>query len=547
MTVILLRSFLVYHDGYTLYLSLMLSIVHVTALNFCMSCVVSTDILRRFGHVVMLIIILFSQPSSSWPNCPPPNQFQFPSQQWPTYMSGLLPPAQSYAPPALPGYPPMGMPYPYPFPPYYMGGPPMGPPGSGSTAAGPSANPSAGVPAAAGAAPAATITASSTSSAGSAPPIVPRQPRAPVVTGASRPPRGSTPDGYFYDEDGVLTAIPVPNIGESDEDDDDDDGHRPPSPVPTPVPGSRPDAFKGFKERAKPGTSAEQRLAAEWRRLLGVSPAEPGAAPWSKYQFTDTFKKWGSELVFPVPQPNSALPASSQAKPFTAIQKQAAALGHAATANFDHVYNISDDISDFLVKAGFPDAATEIQRNFDKKLKDLPVFAAAEANLHLVVDMHNQITDYRRFMDIPYESFMRVANTNLRNMPPSFEYLFDPKKLDNTTGKDVPLPTYLAKLKPYQRGGGSSSNRYGGYGNRGGGRQSQQHHNQQVQFDQQQQSQLPFPGNDAVQGGGRANARRNDRRDDRPAPKTPQRRGGGGGGGGSGNNNNNNKRRGPRH
>src|SRR5271170_4817618 len=32
-------------------------------------------------------------------------------------MSGLLPPSQSYAPPALPGYPPMGMPFPYPYPP----------------------------------------------------------------------------------------------------------------------------------------------------------------------------------------------------------------------------------------------------------------------------------------------------------------------------------------------------------------------------------------------------------------------------------------------
>ena len=442
----------------------------------------------------------------------------------------------------------MGMPFPYPYPPYYMGGPPMGPLGSGSPAVGLPASASASLPAAAGAAPTATVSTSS-----SAPPLVPRQPRAPVVTSVSRPPRGSTPDGYFYDEDGVLTAIPVPNFGDSEEDDDDDDVQRAPSPLPPPVPGSRPDAFKGFKERAKPGTSAEQRLAAEWKRLLGVSPAEPGAEPWNKFQFKDTFKKWANELVFPVPQPNSALPPASQAKPFLVIQRQAAALGHAATANFDHVYNITDDVSDFLVKAGFPDAANEIQRSFDAKLKDLPVFAAAEANLHLAVDIHNQISDYRRFMDLPYDSFMKVAHINLRNMPPSFDLLFDPKKLDNTTGKDFALTSYLNKLKPYQRGGGSSSNRSGGYVYRGGGRQAQQHHNQQVQFDQQQQSQLPFPVADAAQGGGRANTRRDDRRDDRAAPKTPQRRGGGGGGaagGGGGNNNNNNnsnKRRGPRH
>src|SRR5271170_7006591 len=331
-------------------------------------------------------------------------------------MAGM-PQSQHLPPSSFPGYPPMPMPFPYPYPGYFAGGPPMGPPFLGPGA------PVASTPAAAVSSPTVPTVAPAPASAtftGPGPSIIPRQSRNPVVAAVERPPRGSTPDGYFYDEDGVLTVIPVANNDESDEDDDDDDHRSFPSPLPSPAPGSRPDAFKGFKERAKPGTTAEQRLAAEWRRLLGVSPAEPGAAPCSKYQFTDTFKKWRSELIFPVPQPNSALPASSQAKSFTAIQNQAAALGHAATANFDHVYNISDDISNFLVKAGFPDAATEIQRNFDKKLKELPVFAAAEANLHLVVDMHNQITDYRRFMDIPYESFMRVAHTNLRNMPPSF-------------------------------------------------------------------------------------------------------------------------------
>src|SRR5271170_3566840 len=292
-----------------------------------MSCVVSSDTLRLFRHVVRLIFVLFQPTVVQLAQLSSAEPVPVLLATVASLHVGSVASIAVLRPTCSSRLSTHGDALPLPLPPYYMGGPPMGPLGSGSPAVGLPASASTGLPAAAGAAPSATVSTS-------APPLVPHQPRAPVVTSVGRPPRGSTPEGYFYDEDGVLTAIPVPNFGDSEEDDDDDDVQRAPSPLPPPVPGSRPDAFRGFKERAKPGTSAEQRLAAEWKRLLGVSPAEPGAEPWNKFQFKDTFKKWANELVFPVPQPNSALPPASQAKPFLVIQRQAAALGHAATANF---------------------------------------------------------------------------------------------------------------------------------------------------------------------------------------------------------------------